>query len=509
MSWSARWALLLTGLPRALEKLCRASVSVTLIALVLAAAAFLMHSGLLVSFPYMVDYGEAPLLDRAMRLAAGQSIYRRDLSVPPYIVTNYPPLYILCLLPIVSVAGPRAGLVAGRLLSVGCALSTALFLGLMVREHTDDRATAWAAALIFLAMPPVVAWSALLRVDMLALALSVAGLYVITRWYATRLGLIVTAVLLTAAVYTRQTSGLAAPLAACVWVWYRSGIRRALKLVMCVGGLGLGALLLANRITVGGFAYNVVSANLNTFDWHTVWLAAIAVVMSMPVLLILTLGGLIGNRPPLVMGPLLRPYLVGGLVVASTIGKVGSSVNYLLELCVGLALASATVFIERSCQREALRRDDDSAFTGYSVLRAGLSLAFSVQATVLLVLSVQSITAHLEWRTTALESFDLLNRIVSEAPDPVIADQYMGLLTLQGRPLYLQPFELTHMSLADTWDQEPLVDDIRSGRFSIVVIHDDFDRQIGWTSEMSSAVLDHYAEAWRLPFAIGYVPNAR
>src|SRR5262245_55204546 len=64
-----------------------------------AAALFLIHALLAVFFPYPLDYGEAPLIDQAMRLAAGENIYRANLSVPPYTVANYPPLYPITLVP--------------------------------------------------------------------------------------------------------------------------------------------------------------------------------------------------------------------------------------------------------------------------------------------------------------------------------------------------------------------------------------------------------------------------
>jgi hypothetical protein len=70
-----------------------------------------------------------------------------------------------------------------------------------------------AGGLTFLAVPFVVHWSSLDRVDMLGLALSWGGLYALVR-RPDRRGVILAALLLVAAVYTRQTYALAAPLAA-------------------------------------------------------------------------------------------------------------------------------------------------------------------------------------------------------------------------------------------------------------------------------------------------------
>jgi hypothetical protein len=60
---------------------------------------FVQHDWIAVNFPYPLDYGEGPLLDQIVRLAHFENIYRVDLTVPPYTVANYPPLFLLAQLP--------------------------------------------------------------------------------------------------------------------------------------------------------------------------------------------------------------------------------------------------------------------------------------------------------------------------------------------------------------------------------------------------------------------------
>ena len=60
---------------------------------------FLQHDWMAVRFPYPLDYGEGPLLDQIVRLAHFENIYRVDLTVPPYTVANYPPLFLLAQVP--------------------------------------------------------------------------------------------------------------------------------------------------------------------------------------------------------------------------------------------------------------------------------------------------------------------------------------------------------------------------------------------------------------------------
>jgi hypothetical protein len=54
---------------------------------------FYNHARSVVNFRYPIDYGEGPLLDQVSRLAAFQNLYQTDITIPPYTITNYPPVY--------------------------------------------------------------------------------------------------------------------------------------------------------------------------------------------------------------------------------------------------------------------------------------------------------------------------------------------------------------------------------------------------------------------------------
>lgn len=217
-----------------------------------------------ISYPYSMDYGEAPLVDQAMRLASGQNIYRANISTPPYTISNYPPLYVALLAISVKLLGPASSFVVGRIISALCAWIASLCIGLIIYSCTRDRFAAWSASFIFLAFPFVMFWSPLLRIDMLALAFSLAGLCVLT-WQPNSHKLFISAaLLLVAATYTRQSYALAAPLAGFVWLLARDW-KQAFKFAGLVGGLSLILFLILNAWTQGGFYFNIVTANVNEF----------------------------------------------------------------------------------------------------------------------------------------------------------------------------------------------------------------------------------------------------
>ncbi|MEK7767674.1 MAG: hypothetical protein AAB368_15705, partial [bacterium] len=298
---------------------------VAALVLILSCAALLClgYQALALTHRYPLDYGEAPLLDQAMRLAAGGALYRAELSSPPYTISNYPPLYVMLLAPFVKLFGPS--FFFGRLLSALGAWISAALLGWMVHLHTRDRLAAATTGLLFLALPYVVHWSSLLRVDLLALALSLGALALLVHRPDGRWSFRAAVVLLVGAIATRQTYALAAPLAACAWLFVRDR-RRALQLAALVGGTSLAGFALLNGLTHGGFYFNIVTANVNEFDPRRLAWNLGRLLETAPVLLCASGVALflLPRRNPL--WPLAAPYAVGAACSALTIGKIGSNV---------------------------------------------------------------------------------------------------------------------------------------------------------------------------------------
>ena len=439
----------------------------------------LAYQLLAVPHRYSLDYGEAPLVDHAMHLASGENIYRTDLSTPPYTISNYPPLYIALLAIGVKLFGAAGSFYFGRIISVVCMWAAGLFLMLIVYGSTRDRVAALSAGLVFLAFPFVVFWSPLLRIDMLALALSLGGLCLLIWIPVSTRGLIGVALLLVAAIYTRQSYGLAAPSAAFVWLLVRD-CRQALRLALLVGGVGAVLFLILNTLTQGGFFFNIVTANVNEFkmdllkhNWDQLRKAALIPLCIAGLSLIL-----IPRWNPL--WGLAAPYLIGATLSAVTIGKVGSNVNYLLELCAAVGLAAGTVI--------AWSR----AHLSFYGLRAVflLLLAFGVGRMVRATL--QDFTGDLRERRAATCELGQLEVFVAETAGPILADEYMGMLTLQGRLLVIQPFEITQLALAGKWDQNLLLDQIKDKEFASIVLFDRPWLNERWTPEMLTAINQSY-----------------
>jgi len=485
-------------------------------ALSVAVVIFLLYTSLAILHPYPLDYGEAPLVDQAVRLAAGQNIYRADLSSPPYTISNYPPLYAFLLAPFVKLFGPT--FLAGRAISTVSALASATFISLIIYSQTKNRLAAATAGLFLLANPYVTHWSGFLRIDLLALAFSTAALYLLTKQPASQGGVSAGALLLVAAIFTRQSHALAAPLAAFVSLWFQPSSpdshnatfgrktrflsfdvtpsrRMAVGLAVVVGGLVLFLFFILNLITRGGFYFNVVTANVNEFDmeqleWHLRQLREIA-----PILLAISGAFLLLAHRKLRFWPLVASYLVGATLAGLTIGKIGSNVNYFLELSAALSLVAGAAI----------------AWTGeHRWLRAILLVLLSLQVGLFIRKTLNDYMEPLLVRRSLLLEISELESLVAGTDGIVLADEYMGLITLQGQRLYIQPFEVTQLANAGLWDQRAFVENIESKEFPMVLIHHFPDFPVyeqRWTPEMLSAIEKNYTLSHSLADTFVYRPR--
>jgi ABC-type glycerol-3-phosphate transport system permease component len=467
-----------------------APTTTLLVVLVLGALVFGQYGWNVIRFPFPADYGEGPLLAQTIQLADAQNIYRADLSEPPYTVANYPPLYMLVLAPFARLFGPAFWY--GRLVSWLSMLTAALLVGAILHTLTGDRLAALLCGLSLLTIPYVSYWAPLYRIDGLALALSLGGLYVIVRWPERRWGVYLAALLLTAAVFTRQSYGLAAPLAAFTWLLARRPRRRAFVLAGAVAGVGLGLFALTNLATGGGFWFNIITANVNEFQPARLrdYVQELWILMPFAVAgtVVFVLAGWRSRT-----WPLIAPYCVGAALAGLTIGKVGSNVNYLLEFSVAMCLALGATM---------------AGLRPYLMARQALMAALAIQ----FVLLVPGSNYQMFTQFKLAQRYDLasLQRLVNSTSRPVLADEDMGLLVLDGRPLVIQPFEATQLARAGVWDQRPFLEALDRQEFAAILIF----RVPGialekerWTPEMLQEIARRYQPTEQIGNTIVYRPK--
>lgn len=447
---------------------------VVLVAAMCCGVAVLMSFGWrAVLYPYALDYGEGPVLDQAIRLARLVNIYQIPGPTPPWTISNYTPLYPTALAPLTLAFGPAYWY--GRLLSLVSVAVTAVLAGSIVRRFTGDRFAAVVSGML-VPMFPAVGLSALLaRVDCLALMLSVAGLWCVLRWPERRLGLLFGIVLLAAAIYTKQSYAAVAPVVAIVWLW-GLGRRRALMfaaaLAAVVGGVGI----VMSVATGGGFWFHVVTGNVGAYYWSMVaWYGGFAAIY-LPAFVLAGIAFTIVRLKSSDRGMrIVWWYLLGALAVSFAVGKIGSNVNYLMELGVALCLAAGMLLAWLRTRAWA---------------RQAVTAALAIQVAFLVWTSDISYGSYAD-RMADSSADTRLMQIVQSAPGPVLADEEIGLLPLAGRPVEVEPFAIMQVVQAGNWDDAPLLRAIRDQRYAVILIYD-LDEDKPYTAALLAEIKRRY-----------------
>ena len=437
-------------------------------------------TGAALAFPFPLDYGEGPMLDQTLRLAHFENIYRNSFASPPYTVSNYPPFFQLLQVPFASIVGPA--LWYGRLISILSTVSAAGLIALILNTLTSDRIAAAIGGLTLLAFPYILQGSVLNRVDALALALSLGGLYATVRWPSHRQGPWAAGLLFTATAFTNPRYALAAPLTAFVWLFHLHHRRQAFRLAAIMIGSCLGLFLSLDLITQGGFYLNTVRTNLTSFSWYPITGYWLNLYLNAGYIVIGCLGFIMIERlaEPTRSWPLVTPYCLGAALMTLSAGMANASGNDLFEVAAALSLASGA-FI---------------AWAGESFwLKAFLAFVLAVQINVLINWSRQDYIPALMDKVADTREVERLAEYVQEAEGPILADEYMGLIPLAGHRLYFQPVEYKGLQAASLWNEAPLIDSIERKEFSVILLYEPPDRSAistRWTEAARNAIYAHY-----------------
>ncbi len=492
------------------------------------------------TYPYTWDYGEGPLLDQTMRLAHFENIYHNDLTKPPYTISNYPPLFLLAQVPFAWIFGPAFWY--GRLISILSVIITALLIGFTLYTLTHDWAGALVGGAILIAFPYVQHWSMFTRIDELALVLSWAAVFTTVRFLGNRetpgyqrgqemtflrhelrrAGFWAAVLFFVASIYTRQTYALAAPVAAFFWLIFgtrgswRLRILRAILLGIAVSLIVLLLFVAINLFTQGGFYLNIVTANVNAFFWRTVqnYLKEIQdklwplIALTAGFIVLQSIAALVGLfwkrvRPEYTSAwALALPYFLCAASVSITIGKDGSNVNYLLELCAALSLGAGAALAWVGRWKTWWAR------AAFQLLIIGL---IAYQANVMVDWQKQNFSGYRAGREQQIDSISTLEEMIRQTPGIVLADEYMGLVPLAGKQLYFQPFEYKQLAEGKVWDEMPFLLDIANHKFDMILWYQpnswEGAVEARWTSGQRSMIVTYYKMTDRVGDVYIYRPK--
>jgi hypothetical protein len=259
---------------------------------------------------------------------------------------------------------------------------------------------------------------------------------------------------------------------------------QAFKLAAWMVGMGSAVFLILMLTSSGNFYFNIITSNVNQFNWNTVKDYARAIWEHMPYLVISSsLFILLAAFFHVRIWWLAAPYLLAATASAVTIGKAGSNVNYLFEFSAGLAFMSGA-------------------------LLAVVGKNWWAKAILVLLLAAQIAYIYPWTKDTYYEgvmgrveneagAISILQRYVHEAQGPVLADEFMGLVVLDHRRLVFQPFEFKQLSMAEVWDETPFIQDLEAKEFGLILLYDpaSWDSQHErWTDAQLEAIARNYKQ---------------
>lgn len=447
------------------------------------AIAYLASAAQAIAFPYELDYGEGVVWQQIHLLLSGDGYGPIDGF--PAIVFHYPPLYHLATAALAAITGMDE-LAAGRLLSVGATLAMAGFATATIIALSADRVgrlPAWTGGFLGAAATlnilPVQSWSYLMRVDMLSIALGLAGFYFGLRSLVRPGAIHLAAALFVAAVYTKQTA-VAAPVAVfAVLLVLRP--RTAWMGIATGAILGFGALAFVTWLTDGGFLHHIVSYNINRFNARGLLDIIVVLVLHLAYIIAALLGiytwqyGFSQNRlangerqnlpqrlraSPVDAGHVMAlVYLTLTTLMLALATKSGASINYFIEWGCTIILFGGVALTNTAATATGSRMNT----------RAGAATAL---LPLFLILQAHQLWGKADERLSAQiprqQEMARVVELVRSARRPVVSDDMVVVLR-GGKPVVWEPAIFAELASNGTWDERPFLERIGKREFAFFI----------------------------------------
>jgi len=468
--------------------------------------AFALKAAASLSTQEELDYGEGIVLWQAANVMDWKTAYH-PVEDYPHVVFHYPPLFHLTSRLFAGTTGHL--LTAGRLTSILSLIGSCIVITLltaMCLPSSTSTTGRWVAALgagTFIFTTPVWGWACFMRVDALAIFLSIAGIALFVLARKRPVLTFLSFAFFVAAVYTKQTM-IAAP-AACVLLAFLQRPRLAAYLLVFAVSAGLMVLFILQNVTDGLFLRNIIGYNQNPFLLRHVFGRWIEHGSKLPALLavvaVIFPGALFCRRVRSLSRFLQRVRLALGrsafercvivvatyfwfavAVVTVTIGKQGADYYYFFEVDIAASILSG-LFLGWLLRRVSFRRRGLHA--SLAILVISLFLMHSVGNLLNLYQAYNAFS-----RPAYNHSADVV-RFLQALPGPVYSED-MTILQQAGKEIPAEPAIITALAMNNQWDESSFLRRISNGEFRAIVVHSLENRE-RFTESIAKAVYGRYS----------------
>ncbi len=435
-----------------------------------------------IAAPFQYDYAEGSVLSALLRITQGATPYPDPQALPNSINIYGPVAYYLLALP-VKVLGLT--LLYPRAMILGCAVAIAVLISIKLWRTTRSIALALTFGLIYLTIPNIQSWAWLLRVDLLGIAFTIAGLIVFSQRFDRERAGVLAALLFAAGLLVKVTL-IAAPAACFLALISRRRFREAAVLAG-VTAASFGLVMAAFAVVTHGAALVhifLTHADPFLFRRYAEGLAG-SLKASWPLVLLASVATAYDIAQRRFSPPIL--WLLLATATAITAGKFGASSNHFLEWNTSLCLA-AGLGMHKLINLQA--RTVALATTAISVIAT---------ATLLVVRKPPDFTT-LEFLRGCPQAYEWVR---TQSGSNLLAEN-VGALVLGNKRVWVSdPYALAHLVRRAGWSDAGLARMVRERRFDAVIARKDHladpSNLTTGTSRFSPEVLRALSE--------GYVPE--
>jgi hypothetical protein len=454
--------------------------------------------------PGEIDYGEGIVMWQAANVTNWTKAYH-PIEIYPHNVFHYTPLFHLTSRAVNLFTHNL--LVAGRLTSILSMLGTCLVGAWLVARFLPpgrDKVARLlgmltASSLVF--ATPIWWWASLMRVDALAIFLSVSGVALFVAARKRRALGYVAFVVFVASVYSKQTS-IAAP-TACMLLAFIERPRYALRLLAFSVVLGLVILLMLHLATDGLFLRHIITYNQNPYYLEGLFgrlrehagriAAPLFFSVTFPVVLIYqstkrgrrvlpTLRWILTRtdfeRCVIVVG---LYFLFAATIAAATISKVGAWYNYYLEMDVVACIVSG-LFLGWLLRRDSFPH---RRHYGLQVVAFAMFLIYTFGNWE----SLQHMKAN--YTNPPSDDSPALVSFLKQLPEPVYCEDMVALMQA-GKEVPAEPAIITTLFRDGKWDERPFVERIQRGEFQAIVIRNSLEDKWRFSEAVVEAIHERY-----------------
>lgn len=437
--------------------------------------------------PFQIDYEEGNVLNAGLRILEGHTPYPVAGSFP-YIFNPYGPIGYL-----VSAAGIKVfglGLFGPRLLIFTAALTVVFLIATLIKSLGGRWDAGILLAVSYFCLPLVSFWMTLLRVDFLAISLSLLGLCLFANfpkaWW-------VAGVLFGLAILTKQTA-VAAPAAVVLELLLRKKFVRGLALGAIISTVVLTCLL----IWGANFVFAFFKTHPDPYSLGQAFrFGFIAAHGTMLILAVIGYAIFFALKwtPQSRLGWL---YFLMCCFSSFTGGKLGSNMNHYLEW-------TAAVCIIGGIALSALLEKGETLAKPFAIALVALALVFAI--------SLQRNFAIFENQKGCPEAYAFIR---SFAGQKVVSEEVTSLVLSGKEVLVSNPFVVTQLGDSVNWQAGSLQDLTEKKYFDMIVLGGTIDSYIenkgGWPQGMLLAMESHYRpyEYFQCQHArVAYIPDPK